>query len=149
MNLEMITSPCCRGPQSTNKMKLKTKAIFSQLKCSNCGEVTTTALWTCPCDIPWYKCSMHVQMNSKHATSNGARVHRKRKTCDRGVDEPMPQVRRIGNAVGDITAESTEIKLIPLQVGVCPKLASRFPNLTRGGGTVTTLCKGDSPERRG
>ena len=89
-------------------------------------------------------------MNEAHKfASKSKRDDLKKKADGKGVDEPMPKVRRIREAVGDITAESTVIKLIPLQPGLCPKLANRFPNFVRRGGTVTTQCTDGQPDQRG
>jgi hypothetical protein len=148
-NLESIVCPCCKRTQTRSKLKLKTYGTFSQLKRVSCNTVSSTALWRCQCNIPWFKCGMHVQMNSMYAPTSGVRVHRKRKICNEGVDEPMPKVRRIGEAVGDITAESAIIKLIPLQPGICPLLSNRFPHLTRSEGRVTTPCPDGCPDQRG
>ena len=62
--LESLTSPCCRRDQATGKLKLKSHGAFSQLKCTHCGDVSSTALWRCTCDQPWYKCSLHLVQNS-------------------------------------------------------------------------------------
>ena len=147
--LKVAESPCCKKMQDVSKLKLKTGDTFSQLSCTTCGEVSSTMKWRCPCSLPWYKCAMHVQLNLRHESSHGAKGRHKNKACNRGVDEPMPKVRRVGNAVGDMTADPASFRFIPLQPGLCPLLSNRFPHQTRREGGVTTPCPDGCPDQRG
>ena len=127
--LDKLFCPECKESQPSKEMKLKVNATYSQLTCKHCKEVTSTSRWRCECKTAWYKCSLHVQDSKRQA--NTSRASMKRKACNQGVEAPMPGVRRIGVANEGIVAEPSVINLIPLQPGICPKLAARFPTFTR------------------
>ena len=145
MPLTEIACPKCEAKQSTDKLRLVTKAGFSNVGCRMCHEVTSSSIWRCRCRTPWIKCPRHVLVKKGQAkgTNGSASGRNKCRAIDRGGDVPMP-LQRIRKVKSDIknsmsqhfmvtrcmyNERRTAVNRIRLEPG--SKLAARFPHLVQ------------------
>ena len=150
MPLTEIACPRCEAKQSTERLKLQTKAGFSNLMCKRCEEATSSSRWKCRCRIPWIKCPIHVHVRKKLARGIKEPATRRSKgaTPSRGVDVQMP-TQRVIKAKVDIKNlrlhgkpaikfhtpyfKENEIRRAVNRIRLEPgsKLAARFPHLVQ------------------
>ena len=77
-------------------------AQFSNLTCPACKKVTNSKFWRCDCKHLWHKCSLHVKGSDDKEQQPRGGQKRKIKVVEKGVDKPLPKLRRIeGNAILD------------------------------------------------
>ena len=146
MTIKSLACPKCEVRQDVTKMKLKTKAGFSSLKCKakSCEQVTLSSMWKCCCRIQWVKCPLHVHASlvgkvAKQGASLRMKARSSRKA--RGGEVQMP-VKRYSKAKGNFTnrIEMHEYTYSPTQLQSArsrirlqpgTRLAAKFPHLVK------------------
>ena len=92
--------------------------------------------WHCTCGVPWHKCMMHVHEGSDIGLSGKRTTRGKRSLREvvdlRGVDRPLPKVRRTKSVHEAFAGAALAFRPIGLRPG--SKLAARFPHLVQGSG---------------
>ena len=143
LQLKSIACPKCGKQQDPMRMKLVTKAGFSNLQCKACGQKTLSSLWRCRCQKLWMKCDIHVHdkgCTSRKSKNASPKIRKGSKVDYRGRDAPLP-VRRARKARVS-TAETppcqtfftqleidTAVRGIRLERG--SKLAAKSPHLVK------------------
>ena len=147
MPLTSIICPKCGNGQNPKGMKLITSAGFSNVRCSQCKEVSQSSIWNCRCRIPWIKCPRHEHKVTTNAAKPNGRIQRNRtgKSFDkRGRDVPVP-IKRICKSKCErkhVQHNSTsprnlftdfEVKSAVSKIRLEPgsRLAAKFPHLVK------------------
>jgi hypothetical protein len=128
--------PTCGQAQSTKDHKLLSKAVYSQMKCQSCKEVSNIMRWNCRCGIKWYRCGLHVRRNliTKFSQQFSHRVYTKRirnmpkrgasMSQEHGIERPMPNKRHVDGKAVNLTLQVEQRGfLFPNS-----SLAERFPH---------------------
>ena len=95
IKLRHMGCPCCDRKIEVKNLKLVKGALFSNLTCPACKKVTNSRVWKCDCKHVWHKCSIHVKRSEDKAQPSRGGQKRKRKVVEKGVDKPLPKLRRV------------------------------------------------------
>ena len=140
MPLASIICPKCGNGQDPKGMKLITSAGFSNVRCSQCEEVSQSSIWNCRCRIPWIKHPRHEHKVTTNAAKPNGRIHRNRtgKSFDkRGRDVPVPikhQHVQHNSTSPRIVFTGFEVKSAVSKIRLEPgwsRLAAKFPHLVK------------------
>ena len=129
--LKHMYCPICQYKMEVKDMKLVKGAQFSNLTCSTCTNTTNSREWKCECNRVWHKCNFHIKGNVKVEIEPIAKQVRKKKLIAKGIDKPIPKLRRMsfGHHVVDIGSQTRDYYRVNLPQG--SKLALRFPHLSK------------------
>ena len=129
IKLRHMGCPECHNRIEVKNLKLVKGAQFSNLACPACKKVTNSKFWRCDCKHLWHKCSLHVKGSEGKELLPREKQKRRNQHVEKGVDKPLPKLRRIeGNAIddGSSTRDYFRISLPPGST-----LALRFPHLVK------------------
>ena len=93
-----ICCPQCNEQTTADRCKRWSTYTFSNLKCTECDEVSSTKEWRCTCGSLWFKCPLHRMSSgrrmkvSKHKHNIRA-YQRKLLAMKFGTDKPKPHHR--------------------------------------------------------
>ena len=91
--------PGCDNMIEVTNLELVRGAQFSNLTCPASKKVTSSKCWKRDCKHVWHKCSLHLEgSEDKEQPARGGQK-RKRKVVEKGVDKPLPKLRRIEGSV--------------------------------------------------
>ena len=134
----------CETHHRADEMKVKVKTGYSNLTCKNkdCRKVTSSATWRCRCRRLWMKCPLRVHANLRER--GGVQKKKKQQSvrarprATRGVDAPMPKIRRTSTAYGCNPTDQMQPPVIQSAIRLRPgaRLAEKFPHHVQATGST-------------
>ena len=97
-NTKQICCPACGIQTHASRCKRWSTQHFSNLKCLECSEISSTKEWRCTCGLLWYKCPLHFMPSQSRTRGQPHKVNmreqrRKRLILRFGTSKPMPRHR--------------------------------------------------------
>ena len=94
--IAQVSCPRCNEETSTTRCKRWDTNCFSNLRCRQCGETSSTKEWRCICGYLWYKCPFHKIADKRRPKTSPCKTdlkmqRRKLMVLKLGTKTPKPQ----------------------------------------------------------